>query len=100
MLITDEPLTPEEIADYIAKLNNWKLVDNKLYKEFEFPDFIAAFGFVARVACKAERMRHHPDIHITYNKVTLKLFTHQTKAITLFDTHFAQTIDNWDVGKP
>lgn len=100
MLITNEPLTPEEIADSIAGLNNWKLIENKLYKQFQFPDFITAFGFVARVACQAERMRHHPDIHIAYNNVTLQLFTHEKKAITLFDTYFAQTIDKWDVGKP
>jgi 4a-hydroxytetrahydrobiopterin dehydratase len=96
MGLSREPLTQEEISQYLLSLDRWEQIDGKLCRRFYFPDFIAAFGFVAKVACLAEKMNHHPDIYIAYNNVTLRLFTHDKQAITNLDIQFAQTIDKWD----
>jgi 4a-hydroxytetrahydrobiopterin dehydratase len=94
-----ESLSPDAINQYLLELNNWVETEGKIYKRFEFSDFAAAFGFVAKVACLAEKMNHHPDIHIAYNNVTLYLFTHDKQAITNLDIQLAQTIDSWDERK-
>lgn len=54
----------------------WKEIDNSLVSEFEFADFTEAFGFMAKVALIAERMQHHPELTNTYNRLTIRLTTH------------------------
>ena len=72
----------------------WKEKDNKLKKTFEFTDFIAAFGFMSRVALAAEKMDHHPTWSNTYNKVTIELCTHDAGGVvTEKDRKLAGIID-------
>lgn len=55
---------------------------HKLQHHFTFRDFKAALAFVNQVAVIAERENHHPDIHWTYNRVTLEFWTHTAQAVT------------------
>lgn len=73
--------------------NNWQIINGKLHREFEFPDFKSAIGFVNKVADLAESQNHHPDILIQYNKVTLELWTHTEGKISEKDYKFAQKIE-------
>jgi 4a-hydroxytetrahydrobiopterin dehydratase len=54
----------------------WEEKDNSLQKSFEFKNFSEAFGWMARVALAAEKMDHHPEWTNVYNKVSVKLNTH------------------------
>lgn len=54
----------------------WKEKDNSLVAGFEFPDFVSAFGFMTQVALVAEKMNHHPNWSNVYNKVEIRLSTH------------------------
>lgn len=72
----------------------WIEVNNGLEKSFEFKDFSEAFAFVTRVAMLAEQQNHHPTFTNTWNKVHLRLSTHESgNTITQRDHRLAQSID-------
>ena len=74
--------------------NNWKEENNKLTREFEFTDFVEAWGFMSRVAIIAEKMNHHPNWSNVYNKVTVDLTTHDAgNTVTEKDRKLAAAID-------
>lgn len=54
----------------------WKIENNALFRQFEFKDFAEAFGFMNKVAVVAEEMNHHPDWRNVYNRVEMRLTTH------------------------
>lgn len=74
---------------------NWKEVNQGLEKSYEFADFKAAFGFISQVALLAEKHHHHPEIQNVYNRVQLRLSTHDAgNKITEKDRKLAEAIDN------
>jgi 4a-hydroxytetrahydrobiopterin dehydratase len=76
-------------------MNEWKNIQNKLVKEYEFKNFDLAWAFLNLVADQARKQNHHPTIENTYNKVTLTLTTHdQGNKITQKDMDLAQSIDD------
>lgn len=73
----------------------WKEENNQLVREFTFKDFIQAFSFMTRVAFAAEKMSHHPEWSNVYNKVTIRLSTHDAgNTVTEKDRKLAAEIDN------
>lgn len=89
------PLHGKEITILHQQLQEgWKIVDeHHLEKTFSFPDFKDAMAFVNKLADLAEQQRHHPDIHISYNKVTLILWTHKIGGLSESDFVFAAKSD-------
>jgi len=72
----------------------WKEENNMLSKTFVFADFISAFGFMCRVALVAEKMNHHPEWTNVYNKVEIRLSTHDDgDIVTEKDWELANRID-------
>lgn len=71
--------TPEE----------WPEIEGALERTFELPSFPEAIAFVNRVAELAERENHHPDVTISYKKVTLRWTTHSEGGITDRDRELA-----------
>jgi len=72
----------------------WLEENNTLYKKFEFADFSAAFGFMARVALEAEKMNHHPKWTNVWNTVEIWLTTHDAdNTVTSKDRLLAERID-------
>jgi 4a-hydroxytetrahydrobiopterin dehydratase len=67
----------------------WLVVDDALEQTFELPSFLAAIGFVNRVAELAEAENHHPDVAISYKQVTLRWTTHSEGGITDRDRDLA-----------
>ena len=78
-------LSEREIAIKLKSLRGWKRNGDEIYKTFVTRDFVTAMGFVQSVALVAEKMDHHPDIHIRWNKVTLVLSTHSAGGLTQND---------------
>lgn len=73
----------------------WTEADNALQREFTFKDFTEAFSFMTRVAFAAEAAGHHPEWTNVYNRVTIRLTTHDAgNTITHKDRHLASVIDD------
>lgn len=72
---------------------NWETKEGKLFKKFEFDDFKQALDFINQVAHVAEILNHHPEITNVYNKVELRLFSHDESKVTQKDYNLAEKID-------
>ncbi len=73
---------------------SWKEEDHALVREFEFKDFNEAFAFMCRVAMLAEKMDHHPEWSNVYNRVKIRLTTHERgNTISDRDRELARAID-------
>ena len=85
----------QDIESFIAKNTGWKKVQGReaLQKSFSFADFNEAFGFMSRVALKAEKMDHHPEWFNVYNRVDVTLATHDAGGITDLDLELASFMD-------
>jgi 4a-hydroxytetrahydrobiopterin dehydratase len=82
------------ITEEIAKLTEWKVVDGKLNRAFEFDNFVSAFAFMTKVAIVAEKMDHHPELFNVYNRVVIDLTTHDVGGIGDLDIKLAKKIDD------
>lgn len=72
----------------------WKEENDQLIRTFEFADFVSAFGFMTRVALIAEKLDHHPEWKNVYNKVEIRLSTHDAgNVVTEKDRELARKID-------
>lgn len=73
----------------------WELKENVLQRIFIFKDFVQAFSFMTGVALIAEKKNHHPTWTNAWNKVTIKLCTHDAgNTITALDYEMANEIDD------
>ena len=92
-----ERLNQDEIDISFKALNKvssepWEIIESRLYREFVFPNFVSAFGFMAQVAILAERANHHPEWSNVYNKVRINITTHDAKGISKRDFELAEEI--------
>ena len=87
-------LSEPEIQSALAERPGWTLVNAKLHREFQFPDFVHAFGFMTRAALVAEAMNHHPEWFNVYNRVTIDLTTHDAGGVTARDFKLAAKLDS------
>ena len=85
--------TEPEIVDALAGLQGWKRAGAAISKTFTFKDFVAAWGFMTRVALLAEKRDHHPDWRNVWNKVEISLSTHDAGGISSLDFELASAID-------
>jgi 4a-hydroxytetrahydrobiopterin dehydratase len=87
------PLTSAELDRAVAALPGWSLVDGKLHREFQFPNFVRAFSFMSAVALVAEKRDHHPEWKNVYGKVVVDLTTHDAGGVTQSDVDLAKTMN-------
>jgi len=89
---------PSLAGDRIRELHeelggSWKVMDDHhLSKEFEFKDFVDALSFANRVGEIAEREGHHPDLHLSWGKVRVEIWTHKIDGLTESDFILAAKI--------
>ncbi len=86
-------MTDDEVKEQLSKLGGWEREGDALVREFEFANFVGSVDFVNRVTPVAEEMNHHPDLSISWNKVTVSLSTHSEGGITESDFELAKKID-------
>lgn len=88
-------LSTEQIQEKLSNLTHWKYNPENKYIEckLEFEDFKQAFSFMTRVALYAEEVGHHPDWFNVYNKVEIKLSTHDAHGVTQKDLSMALFIE-------
>lgn len=88
-----EALSSDAIQQQLATVPDWQLVQSTLTREFVFPDFVRAFGFMASVAAIAQALDHHPDWDNVYNRVRIRLSTHDVNGLSSLDFEAARRID-------
>jgi len=90
-----EKLDTEARTAELMNLPDWDQVDGRdaIKKTFQFKDFNEAFGFMTRVALKADQMDHHPEWFNVYNRVEVTLSTHDVDGLTMRDIKLAKFMD-------
>ena len=86
------PLSQSEIERQIKTVPQWQQEGQTITRTFEFKNFVEAIAFVDRLVEPAETAGHHPDLAISYNKVTVSLTSHDAGGLTAKDFELAQTI--------
>ncbi len=86
-------LDQSEINAQLSEIPGWSYVDGSLTREFEFDNFVGAFGFMSSVALLAEKLDHHPNWSNVYNRVSIALNTHDAGGVTEFDFVLAAQIN-------
>jgi 4a-hydroxytetrahydrobiopterin dehydratase len=87
-------LSQIDIDNELKNLPGWRIVNEKLHKEFLFESFNQAFGFMTRAAMEIEKMNHHPEWFNVYNKITIELTTHNMGGITKNDANLAKILNS------
>ena len=88
-------LTSLERKNLQTTMPSWEFVDgiDAIHKNFLFKDFKEAFSFMTKVGDIAEEMNHHPEWFNGWNRVEIRLSTHDSKGLTQFDVSLATRID-------
>lgn len=86
------PLTQAQIEQKIQTIPQWQQEQQTITRTFEFKNFVEAIAFVDQLVEPAEAAGHHPDLAISYNKVTVSLTTHDAGGLTQMDFDLAQQI--------
>lgn len=95
-----EKLTPDARAAALAALEGWTEDTDRdaISKTYWFETFDAAFGFMTRVAIKAEAMVHHPEWTNVYGRIDATLTTHSAGGLTQLDIDLAAFMDKAAAG--
>jgi 4a-hydroxytetrahydrobiopterin dehydratase len=86
-------LSESEIQNKLKSLKGWGAGRDGIYRQYHLADFRSSMNLVTRVADLAEEANHHPDILISYDKVTFTLITHDAGGITEKDFDLASRIE-------
>lgn len=77
-----KPYSPEEAAVLLEQLPGWSYRDGGIERSVLFRDFVEAMGFITRLAILSEKANHHAEIFNVYNRVSLRLSTHDAGGLT------------------
>jgi len=89
----DRVLTPEEVAERLATVPEWSMVDGHLHREFTYANFTEAWAFMNRVAPIAEQLDHHPNWSNVWNSVVIDITSHDSGGPTERCFALAKRID-------
>jgi 4a-hydroxytetrahydrobiopterin dehydratase len=88
-----EKLAASEIEKKLGELEGWEYNENALETTFEFQNFKEAFTLMTRIAFECEAMAHHPDWTNVYNRLHIRLSTHDAGGVTDKDFQLARLIE-------
>ena len=93
--MTNIALDQAAIDALAAELKHWQLDADRsgMVRSLRFTDFNEAFGFMTRVALKADAINHHPEWSNVYNRVEIRLSTHDVGGLSGLDADLARFID-------
>jgi 4a-hydroxytetrahydrobiopterin dehydratase len=86
-------LSQPEIASALGELTGWTIANGKLHRDYQFADFVHAFGFMVTAALMIEKMGHHPEWFNVYNRLSVDLTTHDAGGITTKDVDLARELE-------
>ena len=88
-----ELLTKDQIEDAITNLKGWRFKENGIEKNFVFKDFKETLSIMMGIGMIAEEMNHHPEWFNVYNKLDIRLSTHDAGGVTEKDIDLAKKIE-------
>jgi 4a-hydroxytetrahydrobiopterin dehydratase len=86
-------LSDEEITQRLGDVDGWERDGDAIVKRFDRGDFKGSVAFVNALTPQAEEMNHHPDLEISWSKVTVRITTHSEGGLTASDFELAARID-------
>jgi len=86
-------LPSDEISARLAELDGWSRDGEAITKTFERGDFVGSIRFAGTIVVPAEEMGHHPDLEISWDKVTVSITSHSAGGLTANDFELAKRID-------
>lgn len=89
-------LPSDQLEHLVHDLPQWRIATDglALSRDYVFQTFSQAFGFMTQAALHAERLDHHPDWRNIYNRVHVRLSTHEAGGITVRDVQLARIMDH------
>ena len=87
------PLSMDVASRLMEQLEGWTFEQGHLAKSYHFSDFKGALEFVNRIGAIAEEQAHHPDVYMTWGKVSLEVWTHKIDGLTESDFILAAKFD-------
>jgi len=87
-------LSRDDIASALADLPGWRYDHLAIVKEFTFAGFPEAVAFVTRLVPGSEAADHHPDLAVSYRRVTVAFTTHSEGGVTAKDIAGARMADS------
>ncbi|NJL37039.1 MAG: 4a-hydroxytetrahydrobiopterin dehydratase [Leptolyngbyaceae cyanobacterium SM1_4_3] len=88
-------LSEAEVSGRLEQVPGWTVQNQQLVCTYQFSDFVEAIAFVNRLIVPAEAASHHPDLLISYNRVTVSLTTHDSGGLTDLDFALAERSPNF-----
>ncbi|MRJ78244.1 4a-hydroxytetrahydrobiopterin dehydratase [Aeromicrobium sp. SMF47] len=85
--------TDAQIEDALEGLPGWSQEGEAIVKSYEFDDFGAAIAFINRAAGPITEMDHHPEWTNVYNRVDIRLSSHDVGGVTDRDVRLAKVIE-------
>ncbi len=86
--------TSETIKSELLHLKDWHFENNSIVKKFKFNSFSRALGFLIEVGLASEKRNHHPELWNNYDKVNIRLTTHDSNGVTDKDLDLAKAIED------
>ena len=92
-----EKLTEQALNDAVKNIQGWEIEPDGqgILKTYNFSDFNEAFGFMTRAALLADKLDHHPEWFNVYNRVEVRLTTHDAGGVTELDIKTAMAMNSF-----
>jgi 4a-hydroxytetrahydrobiopterin dehydratase len=87
------PLSMDVASRLMEQLEGWQFEQGHLAKSYHFPNFAGALEFVNKIGAISEQQQHHPDVYMTWGKVSLEIWTHKIDGLTESDFILAAKFD-------
>ena len=87
-------LSDSEIEERLRGLPEWARKGDAIRRVYECGDFVGSTNLVAEIVEPAESMGHHPDLEVSWDKVTVTISTHSEGGLTEADFELAREIDS------
>ena len=82
------------MKEELNKLENWTVASKHIERTIIFKDFKEVISKMVEISFECEKLNHHPEWFNVYNKLHIKLTTHDSDGITIKDIELAKAIDN------
>lgn len=86
-------MSEDEVQQELTALQGWALSDGQITREIKFDAYKDGVVFAVAVAHLADRLNHHPDIHLGYAKVRVSVNTHDVGGLSPYDFELARQIE-------
>lgn len=89
-----ETYNKDSAVALLSTLKDWEFEKNGIQKDFKFKNFSQSLAFIVQVGVLAEKLNHHPELYNVYNKVNIRLTTHDSGGVTDKDFELAKQIES------